>query len=197
MQTASKIIDDLIRREGNEYSDRPADRGGPTKYGITLATLQAYWPGMPSVDDLKAMTEAQARTLLEHRYIYAPQFNRIENEVLRELMVDTGVQHGQVTAIRMLQTCMALTVDGILGPISIDVVNKHPVHTFFGVLAARNTFYGELIAHDNVLRRLRSKQYGKAIDDELDKLQALNAFGWARRVSEFIVMGAWFAPPSK
>nr|WP_222532573.1 glycosyl hydrolase 108 family protein [Azospirillum sp. 412522] len=34
------IIDTILRREGwPRYTDRPSDRGGPTKGGITLATL--------------------------------------------------------------------------------------------------------------------------------------------------------------
>ena len=35
------LIAELIQREGG-YVDDPDDRGGPTKYGITLATLQAW-----------------------------------------------------------------------------------------------------------------------------------------------------------
>lgn len=190
MQTADEILDDLIRREGNEYSDRPADKGGPTKYGITLATLQAYWPGSTGVEELKALEEAQARVIYSHKYIYSPQFNRIDDPRLCALMVDTGVQHGQVTAIRMLQEALALTVDGILGPISIAAINSNHHHAYFGVLAARCELYGELIAHDPALAWLRAHQVGTTWDAQVNRLQALNALGWARRVAEFILDGA-------
>ena len=36
-----RIIDGLIVAEGG-YVDHPADRGGPTKYGITRKTLAAW-----------------------------------------------------------------------------------------------------------------------------------------------------------
>ena len=39
--TTKEIIDGIIKREGG-YVDHPADRGGPTKFGITLATLEAW-----------------------------------------------------------------------------------------------------------------------------------------------------------
>ena len=33
--TVDQMIDDILRREGG-YVNHPADKGGPTKYGITL-----------------------------------------------------------------------------------------------------------------------------------------------------------------
>lgn len=38
MKTVDEMIDAIIRREGG-YVNHPADRGGPTRYGITMATL--------------------------------------------------------------------------------------------------------------------------------------------------------------
>jgi lysozyme family protein len=35
------MFDDVLRREGG-FVDHPADRGGPTKYGITQRTLGHY-----------------------------------------------------------------------------------------------------------------------------------------------------------
>lgn len=188
MQTSDEIIDDLIRREGDKFTDRAADRGGPTKYGITLTTLQAYWPGSPGVEQLQALTEAQARVIYEHRYVNAPQFNLIRDPGLRALVVDTGVQHGQTRAIRMLQMDFALTVDGILGEKSLKTINAAPIAAYCMLLGRRCELYGELIAHDPALTELRSQQWGQRVDDALDKLQALNALGWARRLREFILV---------
>ena len=41
--TDSEIISAILVREGGgRYTDVPADRGGPTKYGITQAALAEY-----------------------------------------------------------------------------------------------------------------------------------------------------------
>ena len=44
------------------FANDPQDRGGPTKFGITLATLRAY-SGRSDLgeDDVRELTQAQAR----------------------------------------------------------------------------------------------------------------------------------------
>ena len=37
------IIEHIIQVEGHAYTNNPADRGGPTKYGITQRTFPE-WP---------------------------------------------------------------------------------------------------------------------------------------------------------
>jgi len=69
------LIDDIIRREGG-FVNHPADRGGPTKYGITAKTLgnwrQLGW--LATSDEVATLTESEAREIYRHRYILAPGF---------------------------------------------------------------------------------------------------------------------------
>ena len=53
--TVREIVDDVLRREG-EFVQHPADAGGPTKFGITQATL-ADWRHAPvTASDVSALT---------------------------------------------------------------------------------------------------------------------------------------------
>lgn len=188
MQSDRQIIDDILDREGEEFTDRPADRGGPTKWGVTLATFRAWRAtgglhpplnGEQLLESLKSLSRGEASDILEHLYLTGPRFHLVSNLTLRALLVDTGVQHGPETTIRMLQKGIAgLKVDGVLGPASLAVVNGRPPAVIYAlVLASRCRLYGSIISRDPKL--IAAKAAGH-------RLQAENAGGWANRLATFI-----------
>ncbi len=109
------LIDDILVREGG-FVDHPADRGGPTHYGITQATLSRWRQQPVTVQDVQALTLEEARAIYRHDYIERPGFLRIPDERLRALLVDWGVHSGPQTAIRALQRVLGVRLDGVLGP---------------------------------------------------------------------------------
>lgn len=162
------IIDDILRREGSKYTNHPSDRGGPTKWGITQAVLSEVRGKPASEADVAALTEAEARSIYEARYIRQPRFDQIANAALRDLVIDCGVNHGPGRAARWLQDAAGVTADGAIGPKTLTAVNgADPRVMYCKVLAARVRFYGRIIADD--------------------PRQAAFAAGWANRAAEFIV----------
>lgn len=96
--TDETILDEILEREGG-YSNHPADRGGPTKYGITLPTL-AVWRGHSvSPEDVRALTAEEAKAIYRERYLQP--FLHVEPIELRAQVVDIAVHSGVDTA-RML-----------------------------------------------------------------------------------------------
>lgn len=190
MQSDLQIISDILDREGEAFTDHPADRGGPTKWGVTLATYRSVvlpqYPNMTNgelLERLKALTRAEASDVLEYLYLIGPRFHLIANVHLRALVVDTGVQHGVERATKMLQLALPPVAsmpvpDGIFGPKSQAAVNATPARVLYaGVLAARCQLYGSIITNDPVLKAAKRAGY---------RLQAENAFGWANRLATFI-----------
>ncbi len=56
------IIDAVLLAEGPGFTNRPADSGGPTCCGVTLATYAAYRaPLATTVDDLKRLTPRSSK----------------------------------------------------------------------------------------------------------------------------------------
>lgn len=150
MSAIDEIISDVLTSEGwPRYTDNPLDRGGPTKGGITLPTLSDYLGRPAKVSDLQALDEATARKLYEHLYVVKPGFDLVEDEMLREQLVDTGVLSGVGRAARWLQQAAGVPVDGRLGKLSLAAINNGNPRALAVRLAVFRTRGLADIIHDN------------------------------------------------
>jgi len=104
-------IDTVLAHEGDTYSDIPADRGGPTKYGIA-----SRWH--PEVD-MQTLTRERAIEIYwtdhweGHRYETLPAPIAIK-------VFDLAVNLGHRTVVKCLQRALGacgapVKVDGLLG----------------------------------------------------------------------------------
>ena len=171
--TDAQIIDGILDREGDEYTNRPNDRGGPTKWGITIATL-SEWLGRPAtIAEVQNLARTTAWAIYHANYITRPRFNDILNPLVRELAIDTGVNHGQRQAAKWLQKVAinsfgaAIVADGVIGPKTLAVVNAAP---------GRRLFY----------LYLRKRIAGYADIVQNDPRQLENLEGWNDRAASFI-----------
>ncbi len=111
----------IFKIEG-EYIDHPMDRGGPTKFGITLKTFADY-SGLPSlpVSAIQNLTAEHAARIYEFKYWNTMRLDRVRSQKLALILFDQGVNGGPRTAIKMLQEVLnesfgeKLKVDGDLG----------------------------------------------------------------------------------
>lgn len=167
--TIDALIDDLLVREGG-FVNHPADRGGPTNYGITQATLADWRKAPVTVEDVQRLTEAEARAIYQRQYVEAPGFDRIADPQLKALLVDCGVHHGLVRAriwVRTLQKLGGLTADGVIGPVTVAAITK--------------------VGPDLVRRELlRLRGHFVAGILQRDPKQRVFAAGWLRRLLEFL-----------
>jgi lysozyme family protein len=117
------MIEALVAREGG-YSNNPADRGGPTNYGITEQVARASgYRG-----DMRLMPRQVAEAIYKARYWQQPHFDQVadRSKAIAEELFDTGVNMGVGTAVKFLQRLLNglnrggkdypdMTVDGDLG----------------------------------------------------------------------------------
>lgn len=159
------ILRDVLVREGGEaYTDNPDDRGGPTKYGITQATLSAWRKTPQSADDVKALTEGEALDI--YRAEYAKPFLVLPDPLV-PIMVDMAVNHGPVRAIKLLQRAVGVAEDGVLGTETRDMVQKLSARRVCAaVVAERQIFYARIVV--------------------LEPNQLKFLVGWTNRNAEFI-----------
>ena len=101
--TIDTLIDALITREGG-YVDHPADRGGATRWGITVAVARAN--GYHGA--IRDLPRAVAASIYETVYWRAPGLDRIAARAprLAAELFDSGVNMGTGTAIGFLQRAL-------------------------------------------------------------------------------------------
>lgn len=162
------IIDGVLEREGGSaYTDAPADKGGPTRWGVTQGSLED-WRGHPvTAKDVEALTEDEARRIYRKKYVERPGFALVTNLLLREILVDMEVNHRPGVAVKLLQRALGIKEDGILGPVTAAAVNRSDQNAVFRDVAA-----------------FRVEHYMKILHD--DPTQAKWANGWGSRAAGFV-----------
>ena len=122
-----RLIDDLIEREGG-FVNHPADKGGPTCFGITEAVARASGYAGP----MRLLPRDEAAAIYQRLYWLRPRFDEIAKRsprVAAELF-DSGVNMGPAVAATFLQRALTalnrggkdypdLVPDGRIGPMTL------------------------------------------------------------------------------
>lgn len=176
------FVDELIEREGG-FVDHPADRGGPTCWGITEAVARAHGYGGAMAD----LPREEAVALYTRLYWHRPRFHQVARrapKIALELF-DTGANMGPGVAATFLQRALTalnrngrdypdLVPDGRIGPRTLAALDAF--------LSVRGTGGGQTI----LLRALEALQ-GERYLRLAEKRPANEAFlyGWlANRMGE-------------
>jgi lysozyme family protein len=103
------IIDGAIGREGG-YSNHPADRGGETMWGVTIAVARANGYQGP----MRQMPRDTAVAIYRRQYVERPGFDLIIpiSEAIAEELVDTGINMGPSWPSIWLQQWLNALNDG-------------------------------------------------------------------------------------
>jgi lysozyme family protein len=107
-------FDLLLAHEGG-LVEHPADPGGLTRYGIT----QRSYPG----EDIRGMTVERAKYIYARDY-WGPAGCDAVPDAIKFDLFDMAVNSGVTAAIRALQEACGETVDGILGPLTLQAVQS-------------------------------------------------------------------------
>ena len=125
------LIDALIEREGG-YVNHPADRGGPTNYGITEAVARAH--GYRGA--MRRLPREEAAAIYKRLYWLRPRFDAVaaRSQAIAGELFDTGVNMGPAVAATFLQRALSalnrdrsdypdLVPDGRIGPATLAALD--------------------------------------------------------------------------
>lgn len=156
IQKMKNPIDEVLQREGG-FVNHKANRGGPTKFGITQKTYSHYLGHKASLQEVKDMTLDTAKEIYERNYFTGPRINTLP-EPPRTFVLDMSINHGPKTAIKILQRVTnaagfgPITIDGVVGPNTRSAVEN--AQTSMGnmfqnaLVEERIRFYESIIARD-------------------------------------------------
>lgn len=144
-------ISKTLEHEGG-WADNPLDKGGKTKYGITLATLKYFEPGATE-QTLRSMTKEQAVKFYEKHFFYGMGVDKFPEEI-QDKLFDMNVNHGLRNSIKILQRALLacglrLAIDGVPGPTTVALAKQaNPTQLRAELIEERLNFYRRIIARD-------------------------------------------------
>jgi len=125
-----QIFDAIVGREGG-YSNNPADRGGPTRWGVTEKTARAHG----YTGDMRNLPRETALAIYDADYWTGPRFDHVHaiSPRIAEELCDTGVNMGPAVQSAMLQRWLNvlnlkatlypdLSADGQIGPRTLNAL---------------------------------------------------------------------------
>lgn len=164
----------VLKNEGG-FVNHPADPGGATNLGVTLANFRRFVKPGGTVDDLKKLTVEQAATVYRRFYWDAVAGAELPDGI-DYAVFDFAVNSGPDRAAKYLQAIVGATPDGKIGPATIKATRAMIKATVVNDLCDKRMAF---------LRGLKTwKTFGK---------------GWTSRVSgvrkEALIMVAAGLPP--
>ena len=129
-EAVEALVDALIEREGG-YVNHRADKGGPTRFGITEAVARAHGYG----GAMAKLPRDEAAAIYKRLYWLRPRFDEVAKRaptVASELF-DTGVNMGPAVAATFLQRALTalnrcgkdypdLVPDGRIGAVTLGAL---------------------------------------------------------------------------
>lgn len=133
--TPTAIIDAILIREGDKFTNDPNDSGGQTKWGVTQAVLSEEMGRPATIAEVANLSRTQAFDIYMRRFFIRPRFDKVASlsQRIAEELTDTGVNMGTAVATQFLQRALNalnlggekysdLKVDGDCGQRTLDAL---------------------------------------------------------------------------
>lgn len=177
-----KLIAEVIEREGG-YVNHPADRGGPTNWGITIAVARDYG----YTGDMRALPRSTAAKIYADRYWHSLMLDDVAAmcQDLAMVLFDFGVNSGPTRATKYLQVQLNvlndrarhyqdMEEDGAFGATTLARLKSYE--------SLRGTEGLDVLSHTVNAERI---VFCRGLAQRNESQEAF-AYGWFRRVVELL-----------
>jgi lysozyme family protein len=118
----------LLGDEGVKYTNDPKDSGGPTKYGITKKTFEAFVKAEVDDSRIENMTEDDAMAIYWADYWEPLKLSQVENDGIATALFDCALLYSPKATVLMAQRTLAgcgraVSADGLVGEKTLHYLN--------------------------------------------------------------------------
>lgn len=175
-------------------SDNKFDKGGITKYGISLRFLESAGidtndldkdgitlepvgdinnDGTVDAEDIRLLTVENAKALYEQYFWKAVKADQIKEQHLATHLFDIAVNSGVKTAVILAQKALRniginIEIDGVIGNKTLKALNGSLLRTI-----NNNIVYARINHYETIIRK--------------DPTQSIFRTGWLRRANKFLL----------
>lgn len=151
----NEAIKHILKSEGGYVND-PDDMGGETNYGITKRVAIAHgYDG-----DMKSIPMSLVNDIYKKSYWDKSHCNELPAKV-RLIHFDTAVNMGVGRANQFLQKSIGVTVDGVVGKITLSKAHKCDLKTYSRV---RLVYYVKIIINKPVQIKYINGWFNRVLD---------------------------------
>lgn len=145
-----KLVPFIIKYEGDKYVNDPKDKGGATKYGITLETWKHVGydkNGDKKItkEDIKLLTYDDFLKVFKNNFWDKCKADEIKSQSVANEIVDWFYNSGKWGVVYP-QRILGIKDDGVVGEKTIEAINKSvPKELFSKIKNAREAFYMNIV----------------------------------------------------
>lgn len=158
MTLFDQAFENILKVEGESYTDHALDKGGPTKFGITLKTFNTFTGVNAQANVIENMTRATAKTIYKAFFWHRLQLDRVgaTHPTIALVYFDQAVNRGHFGATRLIQTAInkyygrdVVLDDGILGEKTLSEIEKIPtIDLGLNIFKAAQTGYIRIVKNN-------------------------------------------------
>jgi hypothetical protein len=168
-----EILAPYIKKWEGGFANDPADRGGATNKGVTIATFEAYCKAKslprPSVEHLKRMTDGEWLDILKTMFWDRWQADKIKSQKIANILVD-WVWGSGVYGIKIPQRILGVKQDGIVGDETLKALNAQDPDKLFQVIYEARKKY----LNDITISRPTNKRFLRGWLNRLEDIRRLS-----------------------
>ncbi len=168
-----EILAPYIKKWEGGFANDPADRGGATNKGVTIATFEAYCKAKslprPNVERLKRMTDGEWLDILKTMFWDRWQADKIKSQKLANILVD-WVWGSGIYGIKIPQRILGVKQDGIVGNKTLEALNAQDPDKLFQVIYEARKKY----LNDITISRPANKRFLRGWLNRLEDIRRLS-----------------------